>query len=155
MTTLKGLPSTYDKDLQEDKVPLFYAYDTLMTALPVMAGAIRTLTIHPERMRASIDPSMMATDLADYLVLKGMAFREAHELAGRLVQLDVEEGKALDALELDDYQSLSPVFEADVLDVFDPEESISRRNVLGGTGLEAVQAQLQQAKKLLEEPQKV
>ena len=155
MATLKGLPSTYDKDLQEDKVPLFYAYDTLMTALPVMTGAIRTLTIHPERMQASIDPSMMATDLADYLVLKGMAFREAHELAGRLVHLAAEQGKSLDVLELDDYQSLSPVFEADVLDVFNPEESISRRNVLGGTGLEAVQAQLQQTKKLLEDPQHV
>ncbi len=151
MTTLKGLPSTYDKDLQEDKVPLFYAYDTLMVALPVLAGAIRTLTIHPERMRASIDSSMMATDLADYLVQKGMTFREAHELAGRLVQLAAEQGKALDALEFDDYQSLSPVFEADVLDVFDPLQSTSRRNVLGGTGLEAVQAQLQQAKGLLDD----
>lgn len=149
MATLKGLPSTYDKDLQEDKVPLFYAYDTLVAMLPVVAGALKTLTIHPERMKASIDPSMMATDLADYLVQKGIAFREAHELAGRLVQLAVEQGKTLDALELADFQAINPIFEADVLDVFDPLQSVSRRNLVGGTALEAVQAQLEHAKDLL------
>ena len=76
MATLKGLPSTYDKDLQEDKVPVFNAYDTLMAVLPVLAGALQTMTLHPARMRAAIDPGMLATDLADYLVQKGLPFRQ-------------------------------------------------------------------------------
>ena len=149
MATLKGLPSTYDKDLQEDKIPLFNAYDTLSAVLPVLTGAIRTLIVHSERMKACIDPSMMATDLADYLVERGIPFREAHELAGRLVQLAAEQGKSLDALSLADFHSLTPIFKADVFEVFNPAQSVSRRNVLGGTALEAVQVQLQQAGDLL------
>ena len=81
MATLKGLPSTYDKDLQEDKIPIFAAFDTLVAMLPVIAGALRTLTVKPARMEASIDASMMATDLADYLVERGVPFREAHAIS--------------------------------------------------------------------------
>ena len=78
LATLKGLPSTYDKDLQEDKLPLFAAYDTLLLILPALSGAVRTLTVNAERMRAAIDPALMATDLADYLVRRGIPFRAAH-----------------------------------------------------------------------------
>src|SRR5512135_1770403 len=81
LTTLKGLPSSYDKDLQEDKEPLFDAVDTLGALLPVIAGVIRTMQIHPERMRNALDEAMLATDLADYLVRHGMPFREAHRRA--------------------------------------------------------------------------
>ncbi len=150
MTTLKGLPSTYDKDLQEDKLPVFQAFDTLMAILPVLAGALQTLTLHPERMRAAIDPAMLATDLADYLVEKGLPFRQAHALAGQAVQLADQEGKNLAALSLAEFQSLDPHFDKDVVLVFDPQRSVARRNVLGGTASEAVQKQLQTAKEKLQ-----
>jgi argininosuccinate lyase len=146
MATLKGLPSTYDKDLQEDKVPVFNACDTLVAILPVLAGALRTLRLHPERMRDAIDPGMLATDLADYLVRKGIPFRQAHTLAGQAVQVAGKLGKPLDALSLQEFQTLSPLFESDVYSVFEPRQSTARRNVIGGTAAEAVRIQLQNAK---------
>jgi len=146
MTTLKGLPSSYDKDLQEDKVPIFNAYDTLMAILPVLAGALRSLSLNPERMRLAIDPGMMATDLADYLVKKGVPFRQAHTVAGQAVQLAGKLGKPLDRLSLPEFQSLSSLIDSDVLCVFDPQKSVARRNVPGGTAPEAVNMQLQNAK---------
>ena len=146
MTTLKGLPSTYDKDLQEDKLPVFQAYDTLVSILPVLAGALHTITLHPERMRAAIDPGMLATDLADTLVEKGLPFRQAHTLAGQAVQLAAKKGKSLDTLTLDEFQSLDPIFDKDVYLVFDPQQSVARRNATGGTAPEAVRDQLKNAK---------
>ena len=149
MATLKGLPSAYDKDLQEDKVPVFTAYDTLTAILPVMAGALRTLGLHPERMEIAIDPGMLATDLAEYLVRKGMPFRQAHKLTGQAVQLAASLGKPLDGLSLEEFQSLDPLIGADVFEVFDARQSIARRNVTGGTAPEAVKIQLQSAKNIL------
>lgn len=146
MTTLKGLPSTYDKDLQEDKVPVFNAYDTLMSLLPVLAGALGTLKLNPERMRAAIDPGMLATDLADYLVQKGMPFRQAHNLSGQAVQLAVQLDKPLDQLTLQEFQSLNSMFDSDVYHIFDLQQSVARRNAIGGTAAEAVKIQLQKAK---------
>jgi len=149
MATLKGLPSTYDKDLQEDKQPTFTSYDTLMALLPVLAEAIRTLVLYPERMRAAIDATMLATDLADYLVQRGIPFRQAHSLVGQAVQYARYHAKALDALGLEELQSFSSVIGPDVLAVFDPFQSIARRSAVGGTAPEAVAAQLQKAKEVL------
>ena len=149
LATLKGLPSTYDKDLQEDKIPVFEAYDTLTAMLPVMAGAVRTLMVKPERMAAAIDATMMATDLADYLVERGIPFREAHALSGRAVRLALENGKTLGTLTLTEYQSIHPIFNEAVYNVFDPQQCVSRRKALGGTAPEAVLAQLKQAQSLL------
>lgn len=149
---LKGLPSTYDKDLQEDKQPVFSAHDTLMALLPALAGAIRTLTVHPERMRAGIDAAMLATDLADYLVAKGVPFRQAHELTGQAVRRASTAGKSLDGLALAEFRSISPAFGEDVYGVFDPMRSISRRSAIGGTAPEAVMVQLQQARALARMP---
>ena len=146
MATLKGLPSTYDKDLQEDKVPVFNAYDTLTGLLPVLAAALRTLRVSPERMRAAIDPSMLATDLADYLVQKGLPFRQAHSVAGQAVRLSGKLGKPMDKLTIQEFQSLSPLIDSDVYPVFDPQQSVNRRNAIGGTAAEAVKIQLQNAK---------
>jgi argininosuccinate lyase len=146
LATLKGLPSAYDKDLQEDKEPVFKATDTLLAILPVVAGALRTITTRPERMRAAIDPMMMATDLADYLVNKGIPFREAHVIVGKAVLAAGEAGLGLDKLSLAAYQALSPAFEADVYAVFDPLQSVGRRNVLGGTGPETVREQIKKIK---------
>jgi argininosuccinate lyase len=149
MATLKGLPSTYDKDLQEDKPAVFAAFDTLTVLLPVLANAIRTLTVHPERMLAALDPAMLATDLADYLVEKGVPFREAHEAAGKAVAAAAESGTSIEALALETYQSLHPGFGSDVRSVFDAQKSVSRRKSFGGTAPEAVEIQIEKAKEVL------
>jgi argininosuccinate lyase len=149
LATLKSLPPAYNKDLQEDKAPVFAASDILLSVLPVLTRALACLDVHDERMRAAIDSGMMATDLADYLVAKGIPFREAHVLAGRAVRLADERGLALEDIPLDDWRSLSSQFEDDVYGVFDPIESVKRRNALGGTAPQAVQIQLQAAKDAL------
>ncbi len=146
LSTLKGLPSTYDKDLQEDKAPVFAATDTLLSILPVMAAALWTITVKPERMRSAIDSTMMATDLADYLVEKGVPFREAHSLAGKVVRAAGQGNVRMEELPLEAYQAISPVFEADVVKVFDPLESINKRNTVGGTSLQSVKNQIKKIK---------
>jgi argininosuccinate lyase len=145
MSTLKGLPSTYDKDLQEDKVPVFQATDTLLAILPVLAGALKTMTLNKERMFAAIDTSMLATDVADYLVRKGIPFREAHAVAGKAVRAAAEKGISLDQLSLSEWQTLGP-FEADVFQIFDVVKSVEKRNAIGGTSPQSVKNQIQIAK---------
>ncbi len=95
LATLKGLPSTYDKDLQEDKAPVFQATDTLLAILPVLTGALKTIVVKAQRMQNAIDPTMMATDLADYLVKRGVPFREAHAMAGKVVRAAGESNLSL------------------------------------------------------------
>jgi argininosuccinate lyase len=146
LTTLKGLPSTYDKDLQEDKAPVFAATDILLAILPVIAGALRTITVKPERMRAAIDSTMMATDLADYLVGKGIPFRDTHSMAGKAVRVAGESKVGLEEMPLEVYQALCPAFEADVYQVFDPMKSIEKRNAIGGTSLQSVKNQIKKIK---------
>ena len=145
LATLKGLPSTYDKDLQEDKAPVFQATDTLLAILPVLAGALRTITVKTERLRSSIDSTMMATDLADYLVDKGVPFREAHAMAGKVVRAARERQVSLEKMTLEAYQAIGP-FEADVYQVLDPLKSIQKRNAIGGTSLQSVKKQIQKIK---------
>jgi argininosuccinate lyase len=149
LTTLKGLPTGYNKDLQEDKEPVFDSYDTLMQILPVITAVIRTLKLNPDRMRAALDPDMLATDLADYLVHKGMPFREAHHVAGRAVRLAAEKGVRLTDLTVEDLQSLSSLFGDDALAVFDFEVSVARRSSVGGTAPDAVRIQIEAAKREL------
>ncbi len=146
LATLKGLPSTYDKDLQEDKAPVFAATDTLLAILPVIAGALRTITAKPQRMRNAIDSFMMATDLADYLVGKGIPFRETHAIAGKAVRAAGEKNVGLEQMPLEAYQALCPVFEADVYQVFDPMKSVEKRNAIGGTSLQSVKNQIEKIK---------
>jgi argininosuccinate lyase len=145
LTTLKGLPSAYDKDLQEDKVPVFSAFDTLMALLPVLANAIRTLTVNPERMRSAINTNLTATDLADYLVEKGVPFREAHEQVGRVVAAAEEGGKELKDVSVEEFKAINPLFGPDVHAVLDPWRSVNRRAVVGATAPDAIKAQIQQA----------
>jgi argininosuccinate lyase len=149
LATLKGLPSTYDKDLQEDKEPLFDAYDTLCLMLPVMAGLIRTLTVRPERMAAQLEPGLMATDLADYLVKKGVPFREAHGLVGQVVQKAEGENVALTQLSLAQLQAIDKRFEADVVEVFSITAVLAHRTSSGGTAPAALLAQLEAARRLV------
>jgi argininosuccinate lyase len=151
LATLKALPSAYDKDLQEDKPAVFAANDTLMVMLPVVAGAIDTLTVRADRMKAALDANMLATDLADHLVQRGVPFREAHGLAGRAVKKAIELGVSLDRLPAYEWKAISPLIEEDVASVFDFTASVNRRDVIGGTGSVAVKQQLEEAKRVMSE----
>ena len=146
LTTLKGLPSSYDKDLQEDKEPVFDTFDTLSLIMPIMAGLFRTLTLRPERMAQQLEPNLLATDLADYLVKRGVPFRQAHHLVGEVVQLAENRGVPLTALTQADLQSISEEFGEGATAVFDIKASLSNRAIIGGTSPEALQIQLNAAR---------
>lgn len=149
MVVLKGLPMSYNKDLQEDKAPLFDSLDALTLALPVVAGAVRTLKVNAERMRAALDPGMLATDVAEYLVRKGVPFRQAHHLTGQAVARAEARGVSLDALPLEDWRAISSHFDADVRHAFDFQRSLAARDAIGGTAPRAVRAQIRQAERWL------
>ncbi len=149
LVTLKGIPSTYNKDLQEDKEPLFDAIDTLQLALPVIAGALSTMTLRPERMQAALDDAMLATDLADWLVARGVPFRQSHHIVGQVVQEAERRGVPLRALTLEDLQRIHPDFNEDALSVWDFERSVEQRSTPGGTAREAVLAQIAHARGLM------
>ncbi|HEY65644.1 MAG TPA: argininosuccinate lyase [Caldilineae bacterium] len=151
LTVVKGLPLTYNSDLQEDKERLFDAADTLMAALPLAAAVLREMTIHPDRMAAALSDDLLATDLADYLVRKGMPFRESHHVVGRVVRRAEELGIPLSQLPLSELQAISPLFDQDVKDVWDFERSVERRRSAGGTARAAIEVQIAQARKLVEE----
>lgn len=142
LATLKGLPSTYNKDLQEDKESLFDAVDTMQRLLPVVAGVIQTLHLNKDKMRSALLEELLATDLADYLVRKGMPFRTAHHAVGEVVQLASTSGVQLSELKLQELQKISDVFEEDVVDVFDFDLAVARKNAVGGTAPEAVRQQI-------------
>lgn len=150
LTMLKGLPSSYNKDLQEDKEPLFDVIDMLRLELPLLAGVIRTLRVDRSRVEAALDSGMLATDLADYLVRKGIPFRESHHLVGRAVRRAEELGVSLRELELGEYQAIHPAFGEDVYAVFDFRRSVEMRNVEGGTATAAVRAQIEHARALMD-----
>lgn len=141
LATLKALPSAYDKDLQEDKEPLFDAYDTLRTLLPALTGLVDTLRPQPERMRAAFSPESLAVDLADHLAARGLPFRKAHELVGQALRLAEGRGLGLDQLGPQDWQALG----ADVGDglegLFDLAAALERRGATGGTSAAALRQQ--------------
>jgi len=151
LTMLKGLPLTYNRDLQEDKTAAFEAVDATAASLTVMAQVIATATFHPERMREALCGDFStATDLADYLVQKGLPFREAHHLVGQLVLRLDEQSKGLEEVTLDDLQAVSSAFEADALALVAPEQSVERRRELAGTARASVRRQLRQAELALQ-----
>ncbi len=149
LATLKGLPSGYNKDLQDDKRVLFDAVDTVLLVLPAVAGALQETRFNAKRMRAALSTSMMATDLADYLVEKGASFREAHAAIGSLIRESEQEGCELDALPVSAFRKAHPLFGDDVLEWLDPSRSVARRDVPGGTGPTAVSAQIRAAREAL------
>ena len=149
LTTVKGLPSTYNKDLQEDKEPLFDAMDTLELALPVAAGVIATLKVHPQRMAEALDDGMLATDLADYLVHRGVPFRRSHHLVGQVVRRALERGVPLQELPLEEFREVIEDFGEDVYQVFDFRRSVEARVSYGGTATQAVRQQLARARERL------
>ena len=143
LTTLKGLPSSYNRDLQEDKEALFDSVDTISAALELFPAMLPELKINRERMEAAAnDPNLLATDLAEYLVKKGMPFREAHEIVGTLVATAVAQGTKLNAIALADLKKLSPQFDVDVVGVFDVRRSLVARRAIGAPSPENVKAQI-------------
>jgi argininosuccinate lyase len=155
LATLKGLPSGYNKDLQDDKRVLFDAVDTMLLVLPAVAGALQEIRFNDKRMRAALSTSMMATDLADYLVEKGASFREAHGAIGSLIRESEREGCDLDGLPLSAFKKAHSLFADDVLDWLEPARSVARRDVPGGTGPTAVNAQLRAAREALWPPAEI
>lgn len=149
LVMLKGLPSTYNKDLQEDKEPLFDAAETLSAALQIACGVISTLEPNVAQLRQALVAEMLATDLAEYLVRKGVPFRETHHVAGAAVRLAEERRVALSDLTTADLQNLHPAFAEDVHDVWSFEESVDRRDAEGGTSRRAVLAQIAQLRQWL------
>ena len=145
LVTLKGLPSGYHKDLQDDKRPLFDAVDSMMLVVPAVAGALDEVVFDTARMRAAVSAGLMATDLADYLVDRGVPFRDAHTAVGKLVREAEGAGLELDGLPPASFGAAHPAFGADVMDALKPERSLARRNLPGGTGPDAVRDQLQAA----------
>jgi len=150
LTTLKGLPTAYNKDLQEDKEGLFDAIDTLKLELPIAAGIIRTLTVKGERMAALLDDAMLATDLADYLVRKGAPFRESHHLIGQVVRRAEKLNVSLQELDLAEYRAVHPAFAEDVYQTFDFRRSVGARSTEGGTAPGMVRLQIERARRKLE-----
>ncbi|CAB4385790.1 argininosuccinate lyase [Rhizophagus irregularis] len=151
LMTYKGLPSTYNKDLQEDKEPIFDATDTLSGSLQITTGVLSTLTIYPERMKQSLSTDMLATDLAEYLVRKGVPFRETHHIAGAAVRLAEDRNTSMSNLTLEDFKQLHQAFEDDVKLIWDYEKSIENRCSLGGTSKQTVKEQIIKLSKWLNE----
>lgn len=150
LVTVKGTPLTYDKDLQEDKEPLFDAADTVLGSLMACTGMLATCTFKADRMReASHEGYMAATDLADYLVGKGLPFRQAHAVVGCIVGDCVREGVTLQQLTTGELRSYSELFDDDAHEALDIDNIVRRRTTLGGTGHDAVRAQLAQARDVL------
>ena len=148
---MKGLPSGYNKDLQEDKEALFDSVDTLNALLPVITAVVHTLRVNPDRMVAALDEEMLATDLADYLVARGLPFREAHHAVGAVVRMAADDGVPLSQLSLAALRECHALFAADVKEVFDFGKSVRSRSTAGGTAPSAVAQQLAAARALLDD----
>ena len=154
LTTLKGLPMTYNKDMQEDKEGLFDTIDTLKFSLSVYAAMLKGMKVNADRMRQVLDDDFSnATDMADYLVRKGLPFREAHSVVGRAVRLAIETKRNLAELELKELLALCPLFEADILAALKIETCIEARNSAGGTSFAQVGLALEKCRQTLREQQ--
>ncbi|WP_322487727.1 argininosuccinate lyase [Chloroflexus sp.] len=151
LTVLKGLPLTYNKDMQEDKEPLFDSFDTLDLGLQVAAAAIATMTVRRERMATALDDAMLATDLADELVRRGVPFRVAHGKAGQLVQRAIALGASLRHLPLSEYQAVEPSLDASIYAVFDMARSVAQKASYGGAAPQRVREQCARWHEILEE----
>jgi len=148
LTTMKSLPLAYNKDMQEDKEPLFDTIDTIRALLKVYGPMLKTMKVNRDRMlRATEAGFLNATDAADYLASRGVPFRQAHEVAGRAVAYCIEKGKTLEGLGLDEWKALSPVFEKDIKEAVSIKRSLNTRKVYGGTALETVKKRLKAVKK--------
>jgi argininosuccinate lyase len=142
MMSIKGIPSTYNKDLQESVEPMLEHVKTLKDSLLIASRVLATLTTFPDKMRAALTLDMLATDLAEYLVRKCLPFRETHHIAGRVVALAEKEGKPMDKLTVEQLQGVDTRFGNDVLEVFNCERSVEMKSAIGGTSKSAVEEQI-------------
>ncbi len=150
LTVLKGTPLTYNKDMQEDKEGMFDTVHTILGSLKIFEGMVRTMTVNTERLHKAVHSDFSnATELADYLATKGMPFREAHEVTGKLVFTCIQKGIYLLDLPIEDMQKESELIEADIYEVLAPEAAVRRRHSLGGTGFDQVTIQIEKAKACL------
>ncbi|WP_105145099.1 argininosuccinate lyase [Streptococcus suis] len=147
LTVMKSLPLTYNKDLQEDKEGMFDTAETILVSIDILAGMLATMTVHKEKMAQSTEKDFSnATELADYLASKGMPFRQAHEVVGKLVLECSKAGYYLQDVPLKRYQEISDLIEADIYTALQSKTAVQRRQSLGGTGFESIRWQIQQAK---------
>ena len=150
LTLLKGLPMTYNRDLQEDKERMFDAADTIRSAVRITAAMLRRTKANPVACaRAAGDPALLATDLADYLVLKGVPFRQAHHAVGQLVAAAEASSRVLSKLTLSDFKAVHEAFEADALNIFDLGQAMDRRKTIGSPGTREIEKQLARWKNIL------
>lgn len=140
MMTTKGIPSTYNKDLQESVEPLLDCVKTVSDSIQILNGVLSTLIVHPSRMASALTPDMLATDLADYLVKKKVPFRETHHISGRVVALAESKDVPMDKLSHDDLQSVDKRLGSDFQ--FDYESSVNARDAVGGTSKASVLNQI-------------
>ncbi|KAJ5219940.1 Argininosuccinate lyase [Penicillium chermesinum] len=149
MMTIKGLPTTYNKDLQESIEPLLDHIKTVSDSIQIATGVLSTLTVIPEKMTAALAPEMLATEIADYLVRKGVPFREGHHISGRVVQLAEQTNVPMDTLSLEQLKGVDPRFDEDVQACLDYERAVELKDAIGGTSKRAVLEQTAVLKKLL------
>jgi argininosuccinate lyase len=149
LTTVKGLMTGYQRDLQEDKEPVFDALDTLNLTLPVMEGVLRSLVVREEDMKRALSSDLLATDLAEYLVRKGVSFRRAHEIVGQVLARAEEKGVPFVELPLSELRTLAPEFDTDVASALDFRASVERRDSEGGVASRAIEAQIRKAEMAL------
>ena len=151
LTTMKGLPLAYNKDMQEDKEMSFDAIDTVKSLIKLMSGMLSSMKFNNERMAKSARGGFTnATDAADYLVKKNVAFRDAHEIVGRLVLYGIEHGKAIDDFSLEEFRNISEYFDYDIYDAISLKTCVEKRNTKGAPGLTAIMNEIKESKKLLE-----
>jgi argininosuccinate lyase len=150
LTTLKGIPAGYQKDLQEDKALLFDACDTIATVLPAVTGAIDTLSINADRMAAALDPAMRATDLADLLVEAGVPFRESHGLIGKLVRAAEQAGVPLDKIPVTVATGIHPALGSALAQLGTWEDSVESRATPGGASRASVESQVEELRRLFQ-----
>jgi argininosuccinate lyase len=151
LTTIKGLPTGYNKDLQEDKEAVFGAEDTLSGCLSVVRSVARGLTLNRERAAAAASGLLLATDVADYLVGRGVPFRRAHEIVGALVRKLVADGREFESLSLDEWRAASDQFDADVVTRVTPRVSVAAKRTPQSTAPGAVEARLSEVRDWLDE----
>ncbi|PNP39887.1 argininosuccinate lyase [Trichoderma gamsii] len=150
MMTVKGLPSCYNKDLQEGWEPMLDSVQTVSDSLGIANGVIATLKVRPERMEAALDKTMLATDVAEWLVRKGVPFREAHHISGRVVALSEKQEISMDKLTLEQLQAIDSRFTADIVEAFEYETSVEAKSSKGGTSRSSVLEQIQVLRAMLD-----
>ncbi len=151
VATVKSLPSAYNKDLQESVEPLLDCIRTVSHSLKISLGVLSSLTINASRMRDALTVDMLATEVADYLVKKGVPFRQTHHMAGAVIKRGEDQGITIDKLSLDQLKTISPLFEEDISAIFDFENCVERRSSQGGTSKVSVLQQVEAIRLWLKE----